>query len=134
MKFHIAIFTGGRNYRYSNHVRIVLDRLRAEYGDSLFVVSGDASGVDAMVREWTERADYVGGRSVHYAKWEEHGRAAGPIRNRKMLEFAQTTARINPGSTVALYAFRGGAGTADCIRTAKELGIEVKPQDADDES
>jgi len=46
-----------------------------------------------------------------------HGRAAGPIRNRQMLE------EFRPA---IVLAFPGGAGTANCVKTARELGILVK--------
>lgn len=51
---------------------------------------------------------------VYEADWGKHGRAAGPIRNRKMLEHVEL-----------LIAFPGGRGTEDCIRAAHEQGIPV---------
>lgn len=51
----------------------------------------------------------------HPADWKRHGRAAGPIRNQKMLE-------EKPEMVVA---FPGGKGTADMVKKAGQAGIEV---------
>ena len=51
---------------------------------------------------------------VFPADWNKHGRAAGPIRNRDMAEYAD-----------CLVAFEGGRGTQNMIKTAKELGLKV---------
>jgi hypothetical protein len=58
---------------------------------------------------------------VSVADWDSHGKAAGPMRNRTML------AGVNSPVSNAdlLIAFKGGRGTADCVRQARELGIPV---------
>lgn len=52
-----------------------------------------------------------------FADWKTHGRAAGPIRNQRMIDEWKPTLVI---------AFAGGRGTADMIRRAKAAGIEVR--------
>jgi hypothetical protein len=50
------------------------------------------------------------------ADWNTHGRAAGPIRNQRMLD------EVKPELVVA---FPGGRGTADMVRRAREAGVNV---------
>ena len=52
---------------------------------------------------------------VSKAKWEEHGNAAGPIRNRHMMTWKPD----------AVIAFPGGSGTADMVSIARKAGIPV---------
>jgi hypothetical protein len=61
------------------------------------------------------------------ARWERHGRAAGPIRNRELLEqaIARAVAHSSPGSmaSVLVVAFPGGAGTASLVQQARRLAF-----------
>lgn len=56
----------------------------------------------------------------HPADWAKHGRSAGAIRNREMLD-AATSAH----DKVAVLAFPGGPGTANMIGLARSRGIHV---------
>jgi hypothetical protein len=59
------------------------------------------------------------------AEWRRHGRAAGPIRNRELLEqaIARAVAHTSPGSiaSVLVVAFPGGAGTASLVQQARRM-------------
>lgn len=110
-----VIVCGGRRYADARKVRAVLDGLRAEIG-RFAVVTGGATGADTWADGWARdnRVD----RRVYYARWGEDGvRAAGPVRNRRMLAGAEP---------VLVVAFPGGAGTADMVRAAREAGVEVR--------
>jgi hypothetical protein len=75
---------------------------------------GGATGADTLAGAW---AAIAGVECVVYkADWKAHGRAAGPIRNAKML------ADENPDMVVA---FPGGAGTASCVLLAQRAGLVV---------
>ena len=50
------------------------------------------------------------------AEWKKHGKAAGPIRNRKMLQ---------DGKPDLVLAFPGGRGTANMVELATDAGIRV---------
>lgn len=50
------------------------------------------------------------------ANWKTYDRAAGPIRNQRM---------IDEGKPDMVLAFPGGRGTADMVRRAKAAGIPV---------
>lgn len=109
----IIAVTGGRDFNDRAWVMWALDRASSGLDDVQLVV-GDASGVDTWARLWAlERGHQV---RVFVADWSTHGRAAGPIRNREMLD---------QGRPELLVAFPGGRGTADCIRAARERLIPV---------
>jgi K+-sensing histidine kinase KdpD len=59
------------------------------------------------------------------AQWQLHGRAAGPIRNRELLQqaIAKAVAHTSPGSlaSVLVVAFPGGPGTASLVREARRM-------------
>lgn len=104
-----VVVTGGRRYAFKETVFKTLDSLEINE-----LAEGGAAGADRLAREWAcER----GVKTVCYpADWEEHGRSAGPIRNRRMLD------DFKPDLVVA---FRGGNGTLHCINEARHRGIEV---------
>ncbi len=53
---------------------------------------------------------------MFHAEWMKYGKAAGPIRNARMLA---------EGKPDLVVAFPGGRGTADMLRRVREAGIEV---------
>jgi hypothetical protein len=54
------------------------------------------------------------------AKWEEHGKAAGPIRNRQMLTH-------KPAMVIAFHNdIQKSKGTKDMITAAKDAGIPIR--------
>lgn len=59
------------------------------------------------------------------ADWNKHGRAAGPIRNRRMLTGQVLTGQQERVRVDLLLALPGGRGTADCRAGAVDFGIPV---------
>ena len=61
------------------------------------------------------------------ADWQRFGRAAGPIRNRLLLEQALTKAEALSAPdhlvSVLVMAFPGGAGTASLVQQARQLSL-----------
>ncbi|WP_218916547.1 SLOG family protein [Rubinisphaera brasiliensis] len=74
---------------------------------------GDARGADRLAGEWA--ADRGVEVLACAANWKVHGRAAGPISNRRMLD----------ESPDLLVAFPGGRGTADMVKAAKKAGVKI---------
>ncbi len=103
-------FTGGRDYENRRMVQFVYDLLMATDVRS-FAVGDCPTGLDRMVREMIPCTHI----DVHRASWTLHGKAAGPIRNRAMLE----------DDVDVLVVFPGGKGTADCAMQAREMGKTV---------
>lgn len=98
------IIAGGRDFvPSSDDYRIIQDILTRKADE---VVSGGCRGAD---RFGEECADNLGlPNKVFNADWNKHGRAAGPIRNRQMAEYAD-----------AAILMPGGRGT-DSMRAEME--------------
>lgn len=78
------------------------------------LIHGGARGADFMAGEF---AKWAGIPVKEYpADWDAHGRAAGPIRNQRMLD---------EGKPDLVVAFDGGRGTADMIDRAEKAGVRV---------
>jgi hypothetical protein len=78
------------------------------------VIHGDAVGADRLPGEW---ARLRGVEEIAFpADWAVHGRAAGPIRNRQMLD------ESHPDLVVA---FAGGRGTANMVMQARAADLPV---------
>lgn len=114
-----ALVCGGRNYDNKKRLFEVLDKaLQAATlaGKSFTLVHGGARGADSLSGLWASmREDSVKVR-VYEADCKTHGRAAGPIRNQKMLTSE------NPD---VIIAFKGGNGTAHMMKIGKEAGVPV---------
>jgi NADPH:quinone reductase-like Zn-dependent oxidoreductase len=107
-----VLVCGGRDYVDAAHVFEVLTKLHDETPIRV-LIHGGASGVDTHAGHWAE--DWVH-TTVYHADWATHGRAAGPIRNQKMLD------EQHPDLVVA---FPGGRGTADMMTRARRAGVRV---------
>jgi hypothetical protein len=90
-----------------------LDRLHQERCVSI-VIHGDADGADHLSAAWAES------RSVPVkafpADWATYRRAAGPIRNKQMLD-----QRV-PDLVVAIP---GGRGTANMVLQSRNAGVAI---------
>jgi len=109
------IICGGRNY---DDYACVYEVLREYVLKAPTIINGGARGADLLA----ERAAYERGYPVERfpANWEKYARAAGPIRNKQMLE---------SGADLVI-AFPGGKGTANMIKIAENAGIPVRRIDA----
>lgn len=109
-----VLVCGGRGFADREKLFAVLDGVHRRKGISL-IIHGGANGADAFAGEWaTERGVAL---KVFTAGWEQSGRAAGPIRNRRMLE---------DGKPEFVVATAGGAGTAHMVSLAKKAGLFVR--------
>lgn len=80
------------------------------------VVTGGAHGVDTLAHHWA--LDEGIRTRVFPADWKRHGRAAGPIRNRAMAEYAA------PGGCLIAVS-RCTPGTNNMIEQARAVGLRV---------
>lgn len=78
------------------------------------VISGGASGVDQLGERWARECGYP--LEVCPADWKEHGRAAGPMRNKLMADRAEALVAVWDGRS---------RGTADMILKAHRRGLRV---------
>lgn len=111
------LITGSRNYRDLAMVEeAISDHIRGHDPRSVTIIHGDARGADTLAGT---AARYYGLRvETHPADWNQHGKAAGPIRNQQM---------VNLGADVCLafpaFPAGGSRGTWDCVSRAKVAGI-----------
>lgn len=102
---------GGRAYNNAKHV---FETLRALDPKPTLLINGGAPGADALAREWAIANNVA--VQTFYANWAVYGRAAGPIRNQKM---------IDDGKPELVIAFPGHLGTIDMCKRARACGIKV---------
>jgi hypothetical protein len=108
-----VIVCGGRDYSNAEYLSLVLDEIHAKTPIAV-LIQGGASGADHLAFRWACRTKGVS-ITTHHAEWDKHGRAAGPIRNKHMLE-------DNPDRVIA---FRGGRGTANMVKQSRAAGVPV---------
>jgi hypothetical protein len=106
-----TIIAGGRDI---HDYQLVLDAIKESQFPISTVVSGGAKGIDALGEKYAH--EMVLPLNVYEADWEKNGRAAGPIRNRKMAE--------NAGALIAVWDGKS-RGTKNMIETARKLGLLV---------
>lgn len=120
----ILVF-GGREYTNCGAVWAALDAVRAKH-DRIVVIHGGCNcnegdpevGADYFAHEWA--ADRGVWEIPFPAEWAEHGKAAGPMRNRTM---------ANLPHLVGAIGFPGGRGTANMEEECRKAGVKVwKPE------
>ena len=114
---------GGRDLAWPQQ-RIAAELLARSSGRLVhLLLHGGARGADAAIGRAAQQLGWSA--LVMQAQWERHGRAAGPIRNRELLDqaVARAVARSSPGclTSVLVVAFPGGAGTASLVREARRM-------------
>ena len=108
-----VICCGGRDFADKDGLFAALDRFHARHHITC-VIQGGAKGADRLAYEWGHSRKVM----VEHvpADWKAQGKAAGPMRNQRMLD------QHHPN---ALIAFPGGKGTADMVSRAKAAGLPV---------
>lgn len=111
-----VLVCGGREFADFERLCLEMDRIDRSCKPLgiTHVISGAAQGADRLAAEWSKKYDLP--VSFFPADRKKHGRAAGPIRNQKMLD---------AGKPDLVVAFHGGRGTADMVRRARAAGVEV---------
>lgn len=119
------IITGGRNNNDVEKINAVIHgcyRASVAFGvNAVFYVGDCRKGVDKIAADAIINHKMI--PVVFRANWRRFRRAAGPLRNRKMIDTAINNAE--PNDEIILVAFAGGAGTADCISYAESKGIRI---------
>jgi len=108
---------GSRDYNDLDYVLLYVSRipLRDSNGDLNIIVSGGAKGVDSAAEAAGRKQGL--GILVFKPNWDEYGRAAGPIRNKKIIDNCDR-----------LIAFWDGKspGTKNSIELAEKAGKPVE--------
>lgn len=109
-----VLVTGGRDYTEKEPIWLALDYLH-DRAAHLTLIQGGANGADEQARKWSWGREGVSLVTVP-ANWRKHGKSAGPLRNRAMLEQCKPQ---------LVLAFPGGKGTASMVRIARAAGVPV---------
>ena len=114
---------GGRDLAWPQQ-RVAAELLARSGGRLVhLVLHGGARGADAAIGRAAQQLGWSA--LVMPAQWQLHGRAAGPIRNRELLEqaIARAEAHSSPGyqASVLVVAFPGGTGTASLVQQARRM-------------
>ena len=119
---YCILVCGGRDYDNREKLFEMLEQsLQAVTlaGRSFTLVHGGAAGADSLSDEWATNRKICnegGVVKVYKADWQTHGRAAGPIRNIKMLTESKPD---------LIIAFKGGRGTAHMMQIGKAAGVPI---------
>lgn len=114
-EFRILV-CGGREYNDQERVNKILDAAARALADRpVTIIHGNARGADQCADVWAKD------RQVQVrpfpADWDTHGKRAGFIRNKQMLD---------EGKPHAVIAFPGGIGTRMMVGLAKRYNIPTK--------
>lgn len=112
------LVTGSRDWADGEAIRKALEPFRSPADGSLpiLVHGGCPTGADALAdscaRSWGWETE------VYPADWSAHGRAAGPIRNQRMVD-------SRPDFCLA-FIRNGSRGATGCVEMAERAGISVR--------
>jgi len=109
-----VLVCGGRDFEDIDGVFAALDIFHRTKGPITTIIEGGARGADLCAMEWA-RARKVRRITVR-ADWATFGKAAGPIRNQRIID------EFRPD---VVLVFPGGRGTADMMRRAKDASVPV---------
>lgn len=109
-----VIIAGGRDFNNYDSLSEFCDKVLINQHD-IEIVSGTANGADKLGERYANEKGYKIARFP--ANWDEHGKAAGFIRNEEMAKYAD-----------ALIAFWDGIskGTSHMINLAKQYDLKIK--------
>ena len=110
-----VLVCGGRDFGRRDYVANALLELEAKTGPWSVLIQGYGGDVDSEAEIYATGRFYMKGLGFR-ADWHKYGKAAGPIRNQRM---------IDEGRPDLVIAFPGGRGTADMVRRALLAGVRV---------
>lgn len=119
MKFKAILVTGSR--RWSD--RQAIYDLVLDSGADVLIHGDHWQGADAMTEEIAHDQRY--NTLPMPAQWREHGKSAGPRRNREMLAVLQCLERCGYDIEVHGFPTRDSRGTYDMMDAAAAAGVEV---------
>lgn len=108
------LICGDRNWRDPWLIYYFLVRLDKD----IIIMHGDAPGADSIAGAIASQLGFE--VFAFPAQWDKYGRAAGPIRNRLMLD-------QEPDKVIAFHNdIENSKGTKDCVEETKKRGIPVE--------
>jgi hypothetical protein len=109
-----TLVCGGRDFTNRNRLFDTLDWWNCEVGIT-FIIHGGAMGADTLAGEWAKSRNIP--QIVFRPDWNKYGRAAGPLRNQRM---------IDEGRPDFAVIFPGGIGTMDMFLKLRKAKIRCE--------
>lgn len=115
-----VLVSGDRHWTDKWIVERILDGIRDCYAPRFTLIEGCARGADHAAEVWAGKRELSKSHEHYPARWDDHGRATGPIRNRQML---------TEGKPTIVIAFHddleNSKGTKDMVNAAKKAAVPV---------
>lgn len=113
----ILMVTGGREFKpmpedYSVLASSLLPGTKLIHGAS------PKGGADLFAHQFAEGLGFIPIQPF-WAKWDEFGPEAGPLRNQEMVDYL-----VKQGLPCLCLAFKGGKGTRDCVARVRKAKID----------
>lgn len=110
-----VLICGDRNWNNYESIRDIVGRLKSKYGD-VTIIEGGCKGADLFAKTAAKEFDMP--FKEYPADWNKYGRAAGPIRNKQMLD------EENPDLVIAFHTnIENSKGTKNMVEQARERKI-----------
>jgi predicted Rossmann fold nucleotide-binding protein DprA/Smf involved in DNA uptake len=106
-----VIIAGSRDIQ---NYSLIVDAVEESGFSVTHVISGGASGVDQLGEQYAINLHL--NLTIFEADWEQHGRSAGPRRNKQMASEADALVAIWDGKS---------KGTKNMIELARKFGLKV---------
>lgn len=113
-----VLVCGARDYEDRQFIFDTLDELHVKDRITA-IIEGGARGADSFAAEWAKL-----NRVLHIrfeAQWGDYGRAAGPIRNRQMLERGHPDLVLAFPKTTLAYS----KGTKNMVKQAEKARVQT---------
>jgi hypothetical protein len=104
---------GSRNWSDA----VAIETAIAARSSSPTIIHGGATGADEIAHGLARMHGWP--VEVYPADWQQHGKAAGPLRNQKMLDEGKP-------DVVLAFPVKDSRGTWDMIRRARAAGIPME--------
>ncbi|SFH76130.1 Protein of unknown function [Pseudobutyrivibrio sp. OR37] len=114
------IIAGGRDFNNKVLFSEEVNKIVKELGiDNIEIISGHSSGADSLAELYAKKHNIS--LKIFPAEWKKYGKAAGPIRNKQMLDYSLEEQSV-------LIAFWNGRskGTRNMIERAKNEKTDIR--------
>ena len=109
-----VVIGGCRDYTDYISFKSCLDEILKNKSRDILIISGHCSGVDLMGEKYAEEKGFK--VEIFLPEWRKFGRAAGPIRNKKMVMHADLVIAFWDGKS---------KGTRSLIKYAQDEGKDT---------
>lgn len=109
---HLLI-AGSRNYKDAEFIYSRIDLIRDNHYITK-IIAGGATGVDQVAKEYAKEHNIP--FEKYKADWDKYGKAAGPIRNKQMVDAADIILAIR---------YNYSPGTSNTLKLAKKAELKI---------